>query len=217
METRRGKRCRVSARLSSTVIPEMDKSPAYSFIREYIELEFEKIEKDKITPWAFLLSGKGLKLTDFFGKEITYAGVEFEGSPREKFWKGFIQPFLEEIVSKSFSETRSFCQTHGVDLKLPLEETASLLKASIERVYQRMSDIDQRLRGKGYPDSVPRYNPEAEEAYSKAFVEERMCAELALTPKRRKTLNTFYEEQKFWFWFIGIVVAIIGVLIKVFG
>jgi len=80
-----------------------------------------------------------------------------------------------------------------------------------------MSDIDQRLRGKGYPDSVPRYNPGAEVAFSEAFVEERMSAELPLMPKRKKTLNIFYEEQKFWFWFIGIVVAIIGVLIKVFG
>jgi hypothetical protein len=195
----------------------MNKSPAHSFIRERIELEFQKLEKDKITPWAFLLSGKGLKLTDFFGKEVNYAGVGFEGSPREKFWKGFIQPFLQDIVSKSFSETRSFCQTHGVDLKLPLEEAASLLKAGIRRVYHRMSDIDQRLRGKGYPDSVPRYSPEAEVAFSEAFVDERMSAELLLAPTRKKTLNTFYEEQKFWFWFIGIVVAIMGVLIKVFG
>jgi hypothetical protein len=195
----------------------MNKSPAYSFIRECIELKFQKLEKDKITPWAFLLSGKGLKVTDYFGKEVAYAGVEFEGSPREKFWKAFIQPFLQDIVSKSFSETRSFCRAHGVDLKLPLEETASLLKAAIERVYHRMSDIDQRLRGKGYPDSVTRYNPEAEVAFSEAFVEERMSAELALMPKKKRTLNAFYEEQKFWFWFIGIVVAIIGILIKVFG
>jgi len=74
----------------------MNRSPAYSFIRERIELEFQKLEKDKVTPWAFLLSGKGLKLTDFFGKEVSYAGVgvEFEGSPRTVFWKGFIQPFL---------------------------------------------------------------------------------------------------------------------------
>jgi len=199
------------------VIRGMNKSPAYSFIKERIALEFQKLEKDKITPWAFLLSDKGLKLTDFYGKEINYAGVEFEGSPRNTFWKGFIQLFLQDIVSRSFSETRSFCQTHGLDLKLPLDETAFLLKTGIKRAYHRMSEIDQRLRGRGYPDSVSRYNPEGEVAFFEAFVEERMSAELALTPKRNKTLNAFYEEQKFWFWFIGIVVAIIGVLIKVFG
>jgi hypothetical protein len=98
-----------------------------------------------------------------------------------------------------------------------MEETASALKAGINGVYHRMSDIDQRLRGKGYPNSVPKYDPEAEIEASQAFVEERMSAELGLTPKKRKTLNTFYEEQKFWFWFIGIAVTIVLALIKVFG
>ncbi len=195
----------------------MDRSPAYSFIRERIELEFQKLEKDKLTPWAFFLSGRGLRLTNFFGKEVSYCGIEFEGSPRTVFWKGFIQPFLQDIASRGFSDTRNFCLAHGVELNKPMEETASLLKAGINGVYHRMSDIDQRLRGKGYPNSVPKYDPEAEIALSEAFVEERMSAELALTPRKRKTLNTFYEEQKFWFWFIGITVTIILALIKVFG
>ena len=169
---------------------EMDRSPAYSFIRERVELEFQKLEKDKVTPWAFFLSGKPLRLTNFFRKEINYPpGIGFEGSPRTVFWKGFIQPFLQDIASQSFSETRNFCLSHNVEPKQPMEETAALLKTGIKGVYQRMSDIDQRLRGKGYPDSVSKYNPEAEIALSEAFVEERLSAELALSPKKRRTLN----------------------------
>jgi hypothetical protein len=61
-----------------------------------------------------------------------------------------------------------------------MEETASLLKAGINGIYQRMSDIDQRLRGKGYPNSVPKYDARTERARSEAFVEERLSAELAL-------------------------------------
>jgi hypothetical protein len=195
----------------------MDRSPAYRFIKERVELEFQKLEKEKVTPWTFFLSGKPLRLTDFYGKEIKYSGIEFEGSPRTVFWKGFIQPFLQDIASRSFSESRNFCLTHRLEPKQPMEETASLLNASIKAVYLRMSDIDQRLRGKGYPNSVSKYEPEAEIALSEAFVEERLSAELALAPKKRETLNTFYEEQKFWFWFIGIVIAIVGVLLEIFG
>jgi hypothetical protein len=200
------------------VIREMKKSPAYSFIKEHIELEFQRLERDKITPWAFFLTKKGVKLTDFFGKEISYieGSLEFEGSPREFFWKGFIQPFLNDIVSRNFSETESFCREKGLDWKPPLEETALLLKTGIIRAYNRMSDIDQRLRGKGYPDSVSRYNPQREEAISEAFVDERLTAAAALQPTKKKTLNRLYEEQKFWFWVIGIIIAIVGVLIKIF-
>src|SRR3989338_6038589 len=156
----------------------MKESPAYSFIKERVELEFERLEREKITPWAFFRTDKGGRLTDFFGKEVSYigGGLEFEGSPREYFWNGFIQPFLNDIVSKNFSATEDFCRKKGLDWRLPLEETAFLLKAGINKVYSWMSLIDQRLRGKGYPDSVPRYSPEREVAGSKAFVDQRMPA-----------------------------------------
>lgn len=197
----------------------MKESPAYSFIKERIELEFEHLEREKITPWTFFRTDKGARLTDFFGKEVSYigGGLEFEGSPREYFWNGFIQPFLNDIVSRNFSATEDFCRKKRLDWRLPLEETAFLLKTGIKKVYSRMSVIDQRLRGEGYPDSVPRYSPEKEVASSEAFVDQRLTAEAALQPAARKTLNTFYEEQKFWFWFIGIVIAIAGVLLKIFG
>jgi hypothetical protein len=197
----------------------MNESPAYSFTKECIELEFERLEREKITPWAFFRTDKGVRLTDFFGKQVSYigGGLEFEGSPREYFWNGFIQPFLNDIVSRNFSATEDFCRKKGLDWKLPLEETAFLLKAGINKVYARMAAIDQRLRGKGYPDSVPRYSPEREVASSEAFVDQRLTAEAALQPVARKTLNTFYEEQKFWFWFIGIIIAVAGVLLKIFG
>jgi hypothetical protein len=159
----------------------MNRSPAYSYTRERIDLEFQKLEKEKVTPWAFLLSGKGIRLTDFFGKEVSYTGsIGFEGSPRTVFWGSFIQPFLQDIVSRSFSETRKFCLTHGVEPSQPLEETASVLRAGIKGVYSRMSDIDQRLRGKGSPNSVPKYDAGAEIARSQTFIEERLSAELGL-------------------------------------
>jgi hypothetical protein len=195
----------------------MNRSPAYSFIKERVELEFQKLEKDKVTPWAFFLSGKELRLKTFLGKEIYYSGIGFEGSPREVFWKGFIQPFLQDITSRSFAETRELCIARGIELQHPIEETAVLLIAGINRIYERMSDIDRGLRGKGFPNSVPKYNPKSEIETAKAFVVERMDAELALAPKKKRTLNNIYEEQKFWFWFIGIAIAVLGLLAKIFG
>jgi hypothetical protein len=197
----------------------MKQSSAYSFIKERVELEFERLEREKVTPWAFFLTDKGVRLTDFFGKQVSYTegGLGFEGSPREYFWNGFIQPFLNDIVSRNFSETEDFCRKKGLDWRLPLGETAFFLKAGINKVYSRMSVIDQRLRGRGYPDSVPRYSPEREVAGSEAFVDQRLTAEAALQPAARKTLNTLYEEQKVWFWLIGLIIAVAGVLLKIFG
>jgi hypothetical protein len=192
-------------------------SATYSFIKERIELEFQRLEKEKITPWAFFLTDKGIRLTDFFGKPISYVGVQFEGSPRSVFWSSFIQSFLNDIVSKSFSDTRNFCLERRLNSKQPLEETAVLLRTGIEKIYSRMSDIDQSIRGKGYPKSVPRYNADKERTDSLVFMEERLAGELALQSKQKRNLNTIYDEQKFWFWLTGIIIAVLtSILIKVF-
>jgi len=166
------------------------------------------LEKDKVTPWAFLLTRNGLQVTDFFEKQIYYQGLEFEGSPRHVFWNGFIQPFLKDIVSRNFSATRDFCQNHSIDSNVPLEETASLLKTGIRHIYRRMIDIDQRLRGKGFPNAVPKYDAKAEIEASEAFIAERLSAEITLVPIKRKNLNTICEEQKFWFWSVGFAIAV---------
>jgi len=192
----------------------MNKSPAYSFIKERIELEFERLKREKITPWYFFCTDKGVRLTDFFGKQVSYTGGvrEFEGPPREYFWNGFIQPFLNNIASNNFSATEDFCRKKKLDWKLPLEETASLLKIEIKKIYAKMADIDRRLRGKGYPNSVPPYNPEREVASSLAFVDQRLIAEVALQPSKKR-----------WKWaivvwgIIGGITIITGLLVDVTG
>lgn len=171
---------------------EMTRSKAYSFLKERVEMEFRQLENDKVTPWVFFRSGKELRLTDFFGKTVSYSGIVFEGSPRTVFWKDFIQPFFQDIISRSFSETRDFCLTHGLEQTQPMEETASLLKAGIKGIYQRMSEIDQVLRGNGIPSSVPKYEASSERADSEEFVEERLLAELALA---RSTIEVKQERK----------------------
>jgi hypothetical protein len=111
------------------------------------------------------------------------------------FWNGFIQPFLQDITSRSFAETREFCIARGIEMKQPTEETAILLKAGINQIYERMSDIDRRLRGKGFPNAVPKYNPRSEIESSEAFVLERMTAELALAPKKEKDNGNNLEPK----------------------
>ncbi len=61
-----------------------------------------------------------------------------------------------------------------------------------------MSDIDQRIRGKGYPYTVPRYDGVTETALSEEFVRERLSAELllALHTVRRKKVVKKREERK---------------------
>ena len=67
--------------------------------------EWERLRRDNITPWAFLNSGQPIRIVDFYGKNISFQGVAFEGSPFAVFWKRYIEPFLEDIVLRMLDRT----------------------------------------------------------------------------------------------------------------
>lgn len=196
---------------------QMKPSPAFSFIKERLEREFEQLDKERITPWAFFRTEYGWKVMKFDGKEISCRSLEFEGTPRHIFWKAFAQPFLKDIVSRGFADTRSFCKEHGIDATQPMEKTAGELRHGVQRIFNRMVDIDQRLRGKGYPKTVLAHNPATEISPIDAFIGERLNAELLMLPKPKYRWNRFYEEQTFWIWLLGVLIGVAGLVIKLIG
>lgn len=193
----------------------MEKSASHSFLKEKIEREFVQLHKSIIEPWNFFHLEKGLEVTAFDGSKISYKGVRFGDNARLVFWANLAQPYLKDIASRIFAETRSFCKEHKLNCVVPLAEARDLLEEYIDQNFTRMVEIDRRLRGKGYPKSVEEYNPENEKADVLNFVEERHSSELALMPKENK-LNAFYEKQKFWVWIIPIVLTLIGLAVKIF-
>lgn len=172
-----------------------NKSAAYSFLKEKIELEFIELHKSRVEPWNFFYLENGLEVTAFDGSKISYKGVQFGDTARLVFWSKLAQPYLKDIASKIFAETRIFCIEHKLNCVIPLTETRDLLEEYIEKTFTIMVDIDRRLRGKGYPKSVEEYNPENEKFEVLNFLEERYRSEIALMPKENK-LNVFYEKQK---------------------
>jgi len=76
-------------------------TPLYPLIERLVEEEWVKLERDQITPWTFMTAGSRLRMKDFYGKEIIYEGVDFDGSPSDVFWGRHIEPFLEDLPVES--------------------------------------------------------------------------------------------------------------------
>jgi len=192
------------------------KSPIHSFIKEMVDKEFSKLEKDKLTPWIFMETDHGLNVTSVDGSKVSYSGIAFSGTARQIFWERFSVPFFKDIISRVFYETRELCKSNGIKTASPLDDAAAQLRMKVESSLKKMVDIDRRLRGKGYPDSVKPYNPSKERAQTLDFLKERIEAEKLLFPKKSR-LNQFYEEQKFWIWIIGLLVAISAIVVQIIG
>lgn len=90
----------------------------------------------------------------FHWQTIRYSGVPFEGSPQHMFWNGFIDPFLEAQITEGFEIALDHAQKRGVDATSCLLVARNELCDGITSIYQRMQDIDRRLRGRGNPLSV---------------------------------------------------------------
>lgn len=130
----------------------MDRYPEITFA---INNEFKKLEREKVTPWVFMNGGEMGPIEDFYGRTIHYKGVAFEGSPRQVFWGNFINPFLEGIFVWAFELALQFADKRGSERPPTIMHTHQCLTNGIYAIYNRMQDIDRRLRGKGFPKQVP--------------------------------------------------------------
>jgi hypothetical protein len=68
-----------------------------------------------------------------------------------------------------------------------LSEANKMLEMRTEKIFIRMVDVDRRLRGKGYPNSVEAYDSSEELSEVLNFLDERCHAELAIIPRIDKT------------------------------
>lgn len=128
-------------------------TPLYPLTNKKLK-ELEREVSTRLDAWRMFCARWQLSSTDFHGKPIMYEGIRFEGSPRHVFWAGLFEPFMEDAATKLLSWVLEHCKSHQLDPPIYLVEARGLLYGYIERTYLRMSEIDQILRGSGYPNAV---------------------------------------------------------------
>jgi hypothetical protein len=160
-------------------------SPLFGLINKFVEDEWVKLDRQQITPWAFITAGPPFRVTDFYGHSISYQGILFEGSPEHVFWGRYIEPFLEDLVIRTMEETLRLASARRQDARQAMQEAGGLLKSVVRRAFSRMADIDRRLRGRGYPQSVSIRNVEGNVGMMERFVDERVRSELKMLHEPR--------------------------------
>jgi hypothetical protein len=116
---------------------------------------YSRLDRTLLTDWLMSFhSGKPIMNCE--GRQVQYGGVEFSGSPREVFWGGFFEPDFRKVITEQINQTVMDCQPYPSLAEPALDETAHLLHDFVAKLYERMAEIDQLLRGKGFPDKVQR-------------------------------------------------------------
>jgi hypothetical protein len=157
-------------------------TPLYPTFEKRIADAVDRLLRKQVDPWAFFNAGVPIQLTTFDGGSIRFpTGLEFSGSCRDHFWsRRYIDPFLEDLVVQEIAAAVVRARDRGVDAKQLLPEVEGLLLSSCKKVFNRMAEIDQGLRGKGFPERVQRRSIGDKYNRMKEFIETRIRAEIEM-------------------------------------
>lgn len=188
-------------------------TPLYPTFQKRINDSFDSLIKNQVTPWAFLNSGKPMRVKTYDQRQIYYEGIGFEGSPEHVFWSRYIEPYMEEISIREIDAAVKMATERNVDAILLLPEVERLLLTGTRKTFSEMAKIDQRLRGRGFPEKIPLRSVEDKFQKMKVFIEVRVQAELELWRPKSK-LEAWYERNKSIVWIVGIAMGSIGLYAK---
>ncbi len=142
--------------------------------------------------WLFMwhnitIKGRSVDVDDFRGGRIQIGGVVYEGQVQRIYWDA-VARYLSAKVHESFLEWEAICKAYG-SARLPsLAATQNQLQSFCGIVIEQAIDTDRRLRGRGYPDSVPVHDATA---LSKCVSDEI----IALTNAHQRVLNEVSSAQ----------------------
>ncbi|MGD8563303.1 MAG: hypothetical protein PVG03_12220 [Desulfarculaceae bacterium] len=192
------------------------RSVFYPIFQNNLKDEFQKVIKEQVTPWAFMTTSYGLKVKKFDGSQITISGGEFSGSPELIFWSDdCIEPFLKHISSVTIEDAVKRCTAQNTKLKPVLKNVQELLSLGFLNVYQKMANVDRRLRGKGYPNRVELRDIDVYITKMDEFVARRIDSEIKLWKPFRKRLQHLYNNNKWFFKLLGSIITLLALIFAI--
>jgi len=162
-------------------------TPILPFIQDRLK-SVEKEINDDLFLW---LSGK------------KYPGLQFDGSLVLVYWGPYLEGHINKIIETAFTANRELAFEHDLDPAKSANDASLASQEIVEHILTKMADYDQRMRGKGYPNSVVKKNiTETQQRYFK-IIQVRAENEIAFfnMPKKNTIKLPLTAEYGFW-WFI---------------
>jgi hypothetical protein len=194
-------------------------NPAHVLLGQFVDHGADEIIRMSVEPWLGLLAERGVEVRRANGTTIAYQGIRFEGSPRQVFWdSSYIDPFLRGLVDAFVTSAAKTAREQGHDVGVVLDFIAGSLRSNISRVLARMVEIDRRLLGQGYPDTVKPRSVADKESELCQYLEGRLRIEH--WTELRYTRSVLFESSAkasthidtFSTWLLAGVTAFIAIL-----
>lgn len=121
---------------------------------DIISEEFKRLIKKQVTPWSFYNS-KGVRVKKFDGEDILMSGSKYNDQTKMVFFS-HIESYIEGTIKRMIEKTAELAKDKNVPISMVLSSTEVNLSGGIDTIYHKIQQVDRRLRGGGYPESIPK-------------------------------------------------------------
>jgi hypothetical protein len=115
--------------------------------------------------------------------------MEFSGSTERVFWFGFIDDTILFYSRNIIEETRQKALERYISVEDALNTLLFFLEYMIKIIFREMSNIDQRLKGKGYLKNVEPKDVSGRINYNISLVTNIINAEISCVIKESEKIN----------------------------
>jgi hypothetical protein len=160
---------------------------------------------------------------DFRGGRIHYSGIKFGYQEQQIFWQA-VGRYLNHKIHEIFKRWDTETVQYPVHIRASsIDGTERNLRRFVAKIIADGVDTDRRLRGRGFPESVPKYDSSGAEGLAmaeitrlaqahRALLVEKIPKEETKAPPRRisKSLEEFYANNSGLIWLWGAMVTMVS-------
>jgi glutathione peroxidase-family protein len=125
-----------------------DTTDVYPLTHSLIE-QLDRKLLDLVIKWHSMSYGGELKIQKYNGSLIHYQGIAYAGTAVTVFWGDWMREYLNNESLKIANDIAQTAQKANYDVKKCVDESIELLCIMASRVYDKMADVDSKLRGDG--------------------------------------------------------------------
>lgn len=164
-----------------------------------LNIERQRFHNSWVCNWHRInIEGQHTDVEDFRGGRIRLGGVLFEGQPQQIFWEAlsrYLTSKVHEVFANWNRETAGYPREKRIR---SLELVEGQLLSFASQIIQKASDTDRRLRGRGFPNNVSKYDGSKESSAVRVVIRNtasahrEMISERASLPRTQSILHDVF-------------------------
>jgi hypothetical protein len=202
-----------------------DVTPCELSLRSELEVEHRRFDSEWLFQWHKLnMPGHTVDVDRFDGGRITLGGILFGDQQQAVYWQA-IERYLKGRVHWAFRRWDEEAKGYPNELRRSsLEGTGRIVSGFVAGIVARAIKTDQAVRGRGFPKTDKPRGSDESLVGARVEIDRLITAhQKLLAPHNeesqtlKKRLEKWYGENKAVVWIIGLVLAIAGIVARVFG